>query len=258
MKALSGSDAKAARMERGASQAAVSAALGINRTYYSLFESERYSLTDEQQAKLSAFLELATDDDPASDPEPDDDDPASPASPANPNNSARLASASTALENIEDLADATGLDSKRTAAAVGAALSILEGLDYDELRELDDADHSVLDGMPSSEEFGELQTLALKQDWELKLSSALICVALYGDEWLACECKQLRAAEVALREALNEGRELGIRAEPFFGDKKSDQPKIRCELAPHIVRAAQDRQAPRLGDPSAKGSVGFF
>lgn len=255
MKALSGSEAKAARMERGASQAAVSAALGINRTYYSLFESERYSLTDEQQAKLSAFLELTTDADPASDQDPDDDDPSAPAS---PDDDSRLGPASAALENIEDLADATGLDSKRTAAAVGAAMSILEGLDYDELRELDDADHSVLDGMPSSEEFSELQTLALKQEWELKLSSALICVALYGDEWLACECKQLRAAEVALRDSLNDGRELGIRAEPFFGDKKSDQPKIRCELAPHIVRAAQDRQAPRLGELSAKGSAGFF
>jgi transcriptional regulator with XRE-family HTH domain len=51
MKAISGTDAKAGRTVRGASQAEVSAALGINRTYYSLFENGRYSLSNDEEAR---------------------------------------------------------------------------------------------------------------------------------------------------------------------------------------------------------------
>jgi transcriptional regulator with XRE-family HTH domain len=59
MKAISDTDAKGARTVRGASQAEVSAALGINRTYYSLFEDGRYSLSNDEEAKLAEFFEIS-------------------------------------------------------------------------------------------------------------------------------------------------------------------------------------------------------
>jgi transcriptional regulator with XRE-family HTH domain len=251
MKAISGSEAKAARAERGASQAEVSAALGINRTYYSLFENGRYSLTDEQQAQLAEFFEVGAGNDgdasspanehptdvetapPGGDDVADEDDP-------------RVIAASDALDEVREVASGTGLDSKRTAAAVATAAAALEQLDYAELLSLDDESAPVLTDAPDAAAFSALESLDEKQKWENRIASSLICAALYGDDWTTCKCGALREAQRHISRKLNDGESLGIRAGGILWDDAEDHPHIRNELAPHIVRAAQARLAPRL------------
>ena len=53
---LSGLEAKKARESAKLSQAVVANALGLNRTYYSLYESDRLALTDAQYTSLFEFL----------------------------------------------------------------------------------------------------------------------------------------------------------------------------------------------------------
>lgn len=251
MKAISGSEAKAARTDRGVSQADVSAALGINRTYYSLFENGRYTLTDEQQSQLAEFLELdaAHDDEP---PSPDDDESADEVASAPEadddatDDDPRVINATDALDNVRETAAATGIDSKRTAAAVAAAAAALEGLDYAELLALDHEDKPVLAGAPDEKSFAGLKSLDEKQTWEKRIASALICAELYGDAWTACKCGALREAQRHISRKVDNGESLGIRAGGVLWDDAEDHPHIRNELAPHIVRAAQVRLAPRL------------
>jgi transcriptional regulator with XRE-family HTH domain len=257
MKSISGSEAKSLRTARGASQADVSAALGINRTYYSLFENGRYTLTDEQQSQLAEFLEfeaargeppspgntdspqqvadaLNTDDDEAH----DEDDP-------------RVIAASDALNNVRETATATGIDSKRTATAVAAAAAALDWLDYSELLALDHDSKPVLAGAPDEKTFAEIGSLDEKQTWEKRVASSLICAELYGDTWTACKCGALREAQRHISRKVDNGESLGIRAGGVLWDDAEDHPHIRNELAPHIVRAAQLRLAPQLAPEKA-------
>jgi len=53
---LTGRQTKAAREEMRLSQAEVAATLGLNRTYYSLFEAGRYVLDPEEERRLSEFF----------------------------------------------------------------------------------------------------------------------------------------------------------------------------------------------------------
>lgn len=55
-KNISGTDAKKARETAKLSQAAVAAAVGLNRTYYSLYESGHLTLTDSQNSALVELL----------------------------------------------------------------------------------------------------------------------------------------------------------------------------------------------------------
>src|SRR5690348_14653551 len=53
---LTGAEAKRAREALGASQTEIAAAIGLNRTYYSLFEAGRYVLDAAEEKRLRELL----------------------------------------------------------------------------------------------------------------------------------------------------------------------------------------------------------
>jgi len=67
---------------------------------------------------------------------------------------------------------------------------------------------------------------------------------MYGEQWNACGCPDLRRTERALRDALSSERLLNVLRAGLFGDREADRLRLRLELAPHIVRAATHRRAP--------------
>jgi hypothetical protein len=58
---------------------------------------------------------------------------------------------------VQDVVNGTGLDSKRTSAAVASAVASLDQLDYAELLSLDDEDSPVLASAPDASAFAALE-----------------------------------------------------------------------------------------------------
>jgi len=167
----------------GVSQVEVAAAVGINRTYYSLFEAGRYLLDRQELTRLRSFLDTragpeltlghecnaseSDDDLRAADFEVADDDQDEEANGSSTESRhethMRLAVAARTVQNIEKTAAETGLDSRRTAAAVVSATAALDVLDYAELLILAVERGLSLAGNPTGDEFAVLPTLEAKQ-----------------------------------------------------------------------------------------------
>jgi len=253
-----GPSVRTAREAAKLSQSAVAQAIGMNRMYYSLFEAGRYLLDETEESALRTYLDSQavklpanesvvtvkpSPSKPAADPrhpgEEDDDD------------QARIATAEVALEKIATTVQESGLDSKRTAFAVRAATAALQDLDYPELLSLAAGDDESLNGLPEATKFAEL-TIEGKQLWESRAAGMLICRALYGDAWQSASCDVLSRAARWVRRMVPDRewnvKELDVLDWGFFLSPKKDKllPNCRCELAPHIAKAAETRHAPAL------------
>ncbi|MEX2150510.1 MAG: helix-turn-helix transcriptional regulator [Steroidobacteraceae bacterium] len=249
-----GPSVRAAREAAKLSQNAVAKAIGMNRMYYSLFEAGRYLLNEEEEIALHDFLtskRIALEDEPGED-VADRPRPAHPAPRAEPPEDPdadspvdyRISAGADALEAVGALAGSTGVDSKRTAAAVAAAASALQRLDYPELIALaNDLDVST-EGLISETDFG-VQPIEQKQVWEDRAAGLLVCAALYDDKWTRSSCDELRVVREAVKKQMGSD-DWNVRDCGFFESDKSYLPDLRCHLAPYIAKAAESRQAPAL------------
>lgn len=268
---VNGSEVKRARESLGIAQTEVAAALAINRTYYSLFEAGRYLLDAEEQKRLADFF-LASGHRlvPASDanqlpptsaapvaPEVIDADEPSGNDEGEAVDDVRLSSALRALESVRDTVLETGSGSKRTAAAVSAAIAVLETLDYPELLEVAASQRPPLAGLPTSEDFNRMETLEQRQSMEAQTSSSLVCYAIYGKHWLDCDCRNLRRAASELERRQNDEPLSGVRRSGFFGDDEKMRDQLRSQLAPHLASAASRRIVPTLTERAQKSQSGW-
>lgn len=261
---ISGPSVRAAREGAKLSQAALAQALGINRMYYSLFEAGRYLLDADEQKSLQDFLDshgihldadepqaAATPDSVEDDaPAADSDDDAAPAGESDN----RTDAARTTLDRIGTTVQATGLVSKRTAAAVAAAGAVLQTLDFTELLALAKGVNGTIEGLPASPAFTQLP-LEEKLVWESRAAGMLICAALYGEAWRSSPCGDLARAAKSVRKDISDQdwdvRDLNNIGFGFFSDREKHRPLYQCELAPHIAKAAEQRRAPVLSQVDA-------
>lgn len=141
--------------------------------------------------------------------------------------------------------------SRHVAATVTATLEQLAGLDYDELLAVIEARDVAGDGLLPIAEFTEVP-LAEKECWEARAAGVLVCAALYGDEWEGADCGTFERIKGGLLERDTEGVPWKVRERRFL-EGSGDEPcsRYRCDLAPYLVRAAQERSAPALA-PAAR------
>jgi transcriptional regulator with XRE-family HTH domain len=264
---ITGAQAKRAREAKALSQTAVAGTIGVNRTYYSLFEAGRYNLDDDERQRLCDLLADSTQDadsddpaDPDSDPDPDtgsdsDDDGdanAPSAAPAvsgpmpAPRSTAATVAALTALRNAS--AEPNGLRSKRTAAAVLAVAVTIQPLDYTDLLGIARERAVPTQGLPSFDAFKSLD-LAGMTLWESRAIGLLICDSLYDGRWKSLRFDSLKDVESSLRETLGDGAvsyEGATILSLLFNGDDHHAPLRRAELAPFVVQAAQKRAAPAI------------
>lgn len=255
-----GPSVRTAREAAKLSQNAIAQAIGLNRMYYSLFEAGRYILDEAQESDLRSYLDSKglelppAENDAVVRPSPGDLTTDRSAGETGENADAAERGTAVAQESIERVAMAvreTGLDSKRTAFAVRAASVALQDLDYSELLSLASGDDESLQGLPEATDFAGL-SLEKKQLWESRAAGVLICRALYGDAWQSASCDALSQAARSVRRMVPDRdwdvNELDVLDWGFFSSPKKDAllPSCRCELAPHIAKAAEVRRAPIL------------
>lgn len=261
MKKLTGDEAKRAREAAGASQIEIAQAVGINRTYYSLFEAGRYVLDDAEQARLGDALTdhgYTPDDDDDEGPEPSarTREPAKVQTTGLTPDQIAIARAKTALINLR-AAVPRGLQSVRVAHATEAAAGALAGLDYADLLQLANENNLATDGLVPLGEFSGLDLDGM-QAWEARAAGVLMCAILYGDAWQSACFDTLKDAEDDLR-AILDGEQLAYRQRGFldslFGDGEAHCPNRRADLAPYFVRAAIQRKAPNLAKQAPDDSA---
>lgn len=275
---ISGQAARKAREAKRLSQAAVAEAVGINRMYYSLFESGRFLLDAEEQERLAAYfvengiripraaanpqrgvlaakrtssaVGAVAARQPESESEDRDDSTAEEAQ----ENSAEpdpVSLAECALVRLRSALEDSQRqrDSRRVAKAVEEALPTLGALDFDELLRLAEGREVSTEGLPSVKDFAALE-LAEKELWEARAAGLLVCAELYGDEWERAACRDLERVGRSLRERFGGSDSWQVRGRSLLDElfKDSDEfcPRYRCDLAPYIAKAAQERRAPAL------------
>lgn len=257
---ITGDEAKRAREALGASQTAVAAAIGVNRTYYSLFEAGRYVLDEQEQQQLRQFLADAlpapgsgtsTNDDGASTPSNDRARRQPRASSPHPSSAKpddgteKAVAALTALRSAA--AEPNGLRTKRTASAVGDALAALQPLDYAQLLGLANEEalpKDVRETFPDVEAFNALDIRDMEL-WESRIIGLLVCDALSAGQWGALNYEALKGVESELRHTF--GDQIPDRESLWiWDDEEKHTPRRRAELAPFVAQAAQKRRAPTL------------
>lgn len=275
---ITGDQAREARKSLAASQAEVASAIGIPRPTYSLFESRRFLLSDNQQQRLRAFLGDSL-------PEPSDDDdqddengeqrpptqrgrqparstrrPARQASAPRvvpPDPETPIDQAGAALDELRELAKGPGgVRSMRSAQAIEDAESALEALDYSELLDLAEEREVIL---PKDQPDVNALHRMDRSDvvlWETSVRAQLICKALYGPHLQGYSFEALDGVQDQLRQALPKEEISTGRKTDWFGDDEphGDAHLRRAALAQYIVQAAKMRAAPIIDDGKKRGA----
>lgn len=257
---ITGDEAKRAREALGASQTAVAAAIGVNRTYYSLFEAGRYVLDGQEQQQLRSFLadalpvtesietpvSAAPNGTPASQSVPVVVSHPSPITARAPDTRS-FAAAVAALTTLRSAAVDAGPRSKRAAAAVDAAVIALQPLDYVDFLTIARERGISAGSLPGIDAFNSLG-LDDMTAWESRAAALLVCDAIYGARWHSAGDSELRTVASHARRALGDNA-VNYSGQSFLGwltDSDEHVPLMRAELAPCVVIAAQKRLAPPL------------
>ncbi len=279
---ITGDQAREARKSLAASQAEVASAIGIPRPTYSLFESGRFLLSDNQQQRLRAFLGDSLPE-PAS--LPDDDDQADEGQPStrpgrqpavstrrparqtsaprrvvpvdDPEPETPVDQAGAALDELRELAKGPGgARAARCSRAIEDAESALEALDYSELLDLADQREVIL---PKDQPDVDALHRMERKDvllWETSLRAQLICKALYGPHLQGYSFEALDGVQDQLRQALpKEVISTGRKTDWFWDDEPHGDAHLRrAALAQYIVQAAKMRAAPIIDDGKKRGA----
>ncbi len=276
---ITGDQAREARKSLRASQAEVASAIGLPRPTYSLFESGRFLLSDNQQQRLRAFLGDSL-------PEPDDDDQAE-ADEGQPSTRRRQPAVSTrrparqasaprrvvpvddpepetpidqagaALDELRELAKGPGgARNMRCPQAIEDAESALEALDYSELLDLAEEREVILPkDLPDVDALHRMDRSVVVQ-CETSVRALLICKALYGPHLQGYSFEALDGVQDQLRQALPKEEISTGRKTDWFGDDEphGDAHLRRASLAQYIVQAAKMRAAPIIDDGKTRGA----
>ncbi|MGE0188853.1 MAG: helix-turn-helix domain-containing protein [Steroidobacteraceae bacterium] len=265
---ISGVDAKKAREAAFISQAAVAAAVGLNRTYYSLYESGRLDLTSLQSEALVRFLHAHDANEPINvEPAKTQAEQVSevkrtaqiPLSASRSTRSTRtthneppslesyrIRTAMQRLIALEQTVAAEQTIGRRVPSSIERTMASLRLLDYSDLFELSLKRGISLATLPSQAEFEKLNP-SKRQKVEAQLEQTIVCHAVYGKVLFDCDRNDLYVITCALRKSLPNAGKLvpfpSLLEQVFETDAEAQKTtsRLRSEIMPHLLRSILGR-----------------